>query len=486
MIFNSFEYLLFLPVVAFITWFMPRNWCVLFLLLASYIFYAFWKWEYLCLILCTTFSSFIAAKKIAKSSISKKKWLLFAVLVNISILIFYKYSNFLIKNVNFLLAMIEEGWEIPLIDVILPVGISFYTFQSIGYCIDVYRDSRKKENCLKKYSLYITFFPQLVAGPIERASNLLPQFKNIDGFNNNRCVNGVLLITWGLFKKVVIADRLAIYVDQVYGDWANYPAPFLALATVFFGIQIYCDFSGYSDIARGSARILGIRLMNNFNKPYFSLSITDFWRNWHISLSTWFRDYIYIPLGGSRVELLWHCRNIIVVFLISGIWHGASWTFLVWGGFHGILMVFEILISRIIKLPKVRHEGLVKVIQFTRWCYVIIAVNCAWIFFRADTIDDAFGILYEISFMVGNLSLWSFSYIQLEIGNTFSLAELFFSFLFILLLFSVEYKDRKILFIMHLRKLFFPVRYFIYAILLSIFLLFRVSRPESSFIYFQF
>jgi D-alanyl-lipoteichoic acid acyltransferase DltB (MBOAT superfamily) len=311
------------------------------LLAASLFFYACWNPAYVLLILLSVLVTWLSGILMeAKTQSQKQTILAGSLIINLGILFFFKYYNFFADQFGRVIS-----FNIPNFNILLPVGISFYTFQALGYSIDVYRGTVKAERNFINYALFVTFFPALVAGPIERTANLLPQFKINNSFDYDKVTSGLKLAAWGMFKKVVIADRLAVYVNAVYDNPAVYPACSIALATFFFAFQIYCDFSGYSDIAIGSARALGFNLMTNFRQPYFARSIADFWRRWHISLTTWLTDYIYIPLGGNRRGLLRQCINIIIVFALSGLWHGAAWNFVAWGILHGLFQVIERLVK---------------------------------------------------------------------------------------------------------------------------------------------
>lgn len=335
MLFNSISYAIFLPIVFSIYWIVPHNIRWIVLLISSYYFYMSWNIQYVLLILFTTLVSYLAAlllERIEENSI-KKLLLFITVLICLSILIFFKYFNFFSFNIASFVSFIGIDLDPILLDIILPVGISFYTFQTLSYVIDVYKGDISAERHFGYYATFISFFPQLVAGPIERTRNLLPQIKSKVEFSYKQATYGLKLISWGLFKKIVIADTLAVYVQPVYKNPYEYNGFALLLGSLFFTIQIYCDFSGYSDIAIGSSKLLGINLMRNFHSPYFSSSIKEFWSRWHISLSTWFRDYLYIPLGGNRSGNIRKYLNIIFTFFISGLWHGANWTFVIWGGY---------------------------------------------------------------------------------------------------------------------------------------------------------
>lgn len=397
MLFNTVEFAVFLPLVCLLYFVLPPGKRVGFLLLSSYYFYMCWRWEYLLLILAQTEMNFLAAQGIARAQtqVRKKFFLVFALVATLLILFFFKYFNFAAGTAHSLATLFGFRLNLPKLDFLLPVGISFHTFQTLGYTIDVYRGKIPPEKSFTKFALFVSFFPLLVAGPIERASNLLPQFDAPTRVRYENWAVGLRLILWGLFKKMVIADRLSTAVASVYADPQAFPGPLLILATFFFAIQIYCDFSGYSDIAIGAARLLGFKLMANFKMPYFSTSLSEFWQRWHISLSTWFRDYLYIPLGGNRVRISRWVLNILVVFCVSGLWHGASWTFVIWGAIHGTWLILE----RFLSGPATRLLGLVNLtpqsapVRMARWFLVFAIVLCSWVFFRASSLNQAVAIL---------------------------------------------------------------------------------------------
>ncbi len=401
MLFNSLDFLIFFPIVVGFYFALPYRYRWILLLGASYYFYAAWRLEYLPLIMISTLIAYVTALQMAARPERSQRlpFLIFSLLTNLGILFAFKYFNFFTDSVRTALNQFNIFYSMPVFEVLLPVGISFYTFQALSYSIDVYRGQIEPERHLGIFALFVAFFPQLVAGPIERAYNMLPQFYRNHDFDADRAISGLRLILWGLFKKVVIADRLGLYVDTVYnspGDWGGWH---MIVATYFFAIQIYCDFSGYSDVAIGAARIMGYDLMENFRQPYFSRSISEFWRRWHISLSTWFRDYLYIPLGGNRVAVPRWYLNLMIVFVVSGLWHGASWTFVIWGGLHGLYLVLEI-ISRDQRLNLVERLGLAErpSLQTVLTIFLTFNLTCfAWIFFRANSIADAFLIINQIA-----------------------------------------------------------------------------------------
>lgn len=355
----------------------------------------------------------------------RKLFLIFSLIANIGVLAFFKYYNFLNENLSFLMHGFGLANQFPYLAILLPIGLSFHTFQAMSYTIEVYRGHQKAERHFGIYSLYVMFYPQLVAGPIERPQNLLHQFREKYDFEYDRVADGLKIILWGFVKKLVIADRLAIYVNAVYNNPEHHNGMTFLLATIFFAIQIYCDFSGYSDIAIGTAKIMGFKLMTNFNRPYFARNISEFWKRWHISLSTWFKDYLYISLGGNRVSIPRWYFNLLIVFLISGLWHGANWTYIIWGGLNGFYLIFAIIthefrkkvnaLIRIEKLPKLNHL-LQVLITFMLSCF-------AWIFFRANNVTSAFNIIKKISTFKGPIFVENPSMI---IYPTLSIFLLFF------------------------------------------------------------
>ncbi len=395
MLFNSFAFILYLPTVFLLYWFVFRRlkWQNALIVVASYVFYGWWDWRFLILIAITTFFSFLSGIAIShydKKSI-RRAVLTANIVLNLGILALFKYFNFFVENLQAILSPIGITLDNVTLSLILPVGISFYTFQALSYSIDVYRGKIEATRHIVAFFAFISFFPQLVAGPIERATNLLPQFLVPRKFDYASAVDGCRQILWGLFKKMVIADNCAVTVNLVFNDFTAYDSPQLWLAAFFFTFQIYGDFSGYSDIAIGTAKLFGIRLMRNFNLPYFSRDIAEFWRKWHISLTTWFRDYVYIPLGGSRCKKSKVVRNTFVIFLVSGFWHGAEWTFIAWGAYHAVLFMPLIITGKNRRyteipaadsiLPPMR-ESLMMGMTF-------LLVLIGWVIFRSDTISDA-------------------------------------------------------------------------------------------------
>lgn len=401
MLFNSLSFAVFLPVVFILYWAIPHKWRWIVLFVSSYYFYMSWNVKYVLLILFTTFISYICAIGLdrAKSKRTKKIMIVSTLIASLGCLFFFKYFNFVSASIAELLGLFTLQVHPVTLNLLLPVGISFYTFQTLGYVIDVYRGDVRAEKHFGKYATFIAFFPQLVAGPIERSRNLLPQILAEHRFDYEKAAAGMRLMVWGFFKKIVIADTLPVYIDTIYNALPQYTGGPLLAASLMFAIQIYCDFSGYSDIAIGTAHLFGIDLMKNFDSPYFSASVKEFWARWHISLSTWLRDYVYIPLGGNRVSKPRNAFNLMATFLISGLWHGANWTYVVWGGIHGFAQIAEKYIFRIdTKKQDWRSHK-------TKWWFSVlitfIFVTFAWIFFRAGTIQDAF---YVITHMFQGIS----------------------------------------------------------------------------------
>ncbi len=418
MLFNSFEFLLFLPIVFLLYWFVfgsyaPKwlRWLSnlkmqnLFIVVVSYIFYGWWDWRFLLLIALTSFCSWGSGVLISISpSRGSRRGLLWAnIILNLGILGFFKYFNFFVQSFVDAFAGLGIILHATTLNIILPVGISFYTFQALSYSIDVYKGKIEATRDIVAFFAFVSFFPQLVAGPIERATNLLPQFQKPRTFDYDKAVDGCRQMLWGFFKKIVIADNCAVYVNQVFENYQDQSGSTLLLAAIFFTFQIYGDFSGYSDIAIGCARLLGINLMRNFNFPYFSRDIAEFWRRWHISLTTWFRDYIYIPLGGSRTKKAKVIRNTFIIFLVSGFWHGANWTFIAWGSYHALLFLPLILLGKNRKYTNVvasKEDGTLRLLpSIHEVCQMLLTFFLAvlgWIIFRAENITQAFEYLSGI------------------------------------------------------------------------------------------
>jgi D-alanyl-lipoteichoic acid acyltransferase DltB (MBOAT superfamily) len=469
-LFNSGHFLIFFPIVV-ILFFSLKSIRIrqLLLLGASWYFYTVWKPEYFILLLSSTAVDYFAAKKIEKSEDLKirKRYLWLSIIINIGILISFKYFHFFDKNLHRFLAHYNLFIGNTFEQLLLPVGISFYTFQTISYTIDVYRKKISAEKNFIKFALFVSFFPQLVAGPIERAGHLLPQFNKLTGLDYKRITDGLKLIIWGFFQKIVIADSMALLVDTVYKNPDTYYGADIWLATLFFAVQIYGDFSGYTDIARGSAKILGYNLNVNFRIPYLSDSISEFWKRWHISLSTWFRDYIYIPLGGNRTKTkrrYWF--NIMFVFILSGFWHGAGWTFLIWGALHGIFYLFEQIFP--VKLP-VRVNNFNKIFRII---FTFTLVNFAWIFFRSESVKIAYTLMKN-SFVFNSGQL-NFNHLML-LTNVLLIG-------FLLMVNIIERKNDIISYISEKSLVFRWSVY--YIVIITIFLFGNFGIQE--FIYFRF
>jgi alginate O-acetyltransferase complex protein AlgI len=476
MLFNSFEYLLFLPIVFSLYWFVCNKNLKLqnaLLLVASYIFYGWWDWRFLSLIVFSSFVDYYCGIFInrANNTSIKKKWLITSMLVNLGFLGVFKYFNFFSKSLQE--AFLSFGYQIDAItlNIVLPVGISFYTFQTMSYTIDVYRGKLEPTKNLVAFFAFVSFFPQLVAGPIERATNLLPQFYNKKQFNSEKAIDGLRQILWGLFKKIVVADNCAIIVNQIFDNYSDYNASSLLIGALFFAFQIYGDFSGYSDIAIGTSRLFGFNLMQNFAFPYFSRDIAEFWRRWHISLSTWFRDYVYIPLGGSRGGTWMKVRNTFIIFIVSGFWHGANWTFIVWGALNAFYFLPLLLLqqNRTHTNTVAENRIFLNFKEFFQISITFLLTLLAWVFFRAETVKMALSYINSM-----------FSKTILEFPTT-DLKPI----LFIVPLVIVEWLNRKEQHGLVLNSIkFIPIRWSIYIVIFCIILIF--GAQSQSFIYFQF
>ena len=475
MLFNSFEYLIFLPIVFILHWFVFQRNLKLqngLILVCSYVFYAWWDWRFLFLIFLSTIVDYYVGLKIhyCKQTIIRLRFLWVSIVFNLSVLGFFKYYNFFIDSWTDLLSSV--GYDIQSVwtlNIILPIGISFYTFQTMSYSLDVYHRKIKPTTDFISFASYVSFFPQLVAGPIERASHLLPQIMKRRNFNYEQGVQGLRLILWGMFKKVFIADSLAVYVDWTFVNINNVDGGVLVLGLIYFAFQIYCDFSGYSDIAIGTAKLFGVEIMSNFKFPYLSRDIGEFWRRWHISLSSWFRDYLYIPLGGSRNGKLKSIRNIIIIFIVSGLWHGANWTFIIWGMIHAIMFIPLFITGNIKKhTTKVccHDKWLPSFKELIQVSTTFFITTITWVFFRSSSVGEA--LLY-LNTMITNFS----------IPSSRSLSGM----IFVFLIFSLDWlwreNEREPLKIKNKYLRYSTYTLICYAIL------FNFSN-EQEFIYFQF
>jgi len=498
MLFNSLQFLIFFPIVIFLYFSIPHKYRWILLLISSYYFYMCWKPEYVILIIISTLIDYFSGQQIYKAvSKSKKKlFLCLSLFTNLGLLAAFKYFNFFSDSVRMVLEHYSVDFSAPMLSVLLPVGISFYTFQTLSYTIDIYRGEIKPQKHLGIFAVYVSFFPQLVAGPIERAKNLLPQFFEKHNFDYKRVTDGLKLMLWGFFKKVVIADGVAMAVNKAFANPDEQTGATLLIATFLFAFQIYCDFSGYSDIAIGGAQVMGFRLMTNFRRPYHANSISDFWKRWHISLSTWFRDYLYIPLGGNRVTIPRWYLNLFIVFLVSGLWHGASWTFVIWGGLHGLYLIISIItkkwraklvsFSKLNRLPRL-HYALQTV-------FVFALVNIGWVFFRANSFSDAILILkkiYQFARFIPGIVLQkvalktvvSFTILQEKLGlNKVDLAIVFGAIIFMEIVHLLQSQKRVRQFMSEKPRV---IRWSVYLILIWSILLFGVFANRE-FIYFQF
>ena len=496
MLFNSLEFLVFFPLVVLGYFLIPDRWKHYWLLLASYYFYMSWNAKYALLLLFSTLVTYACARLLEKTqrqggSERKKKYLVLAsLLLNLSLLVYFKYFNFLLASVESLFALVHVQLHVPQFDILLPVGISFFTFQALGYTIDVYRGDIPAEHDFFRYALFVSFFPQLVAGPIERSGNLLKQLAVPHRFSYERTKEGLLLMLWGYFLKIVLADRIALFIDMVYGDVTAFNGWYCMLATGLFAIQIYCDFSGYSVIAMGAARILGIRLMENFDAPYLSVSVAEFWRRWHISLTSWFRDYLYIPLGGSRRGKARKYLNELIVFLVSGLWHGASFTFVAWGGLNGLYQIIgEILMPLRRKTAARLHLHRESLAHRVISCVVtFLLVDFSWIFFRASTFRDATAVIRQILYP-GNPARLITDLLAGPNPRAAVTESVFVVFCLLLLLFADAMKRRGIALRSRIMAQAAWVQSLFFVAAVCGILLFGVWGPgyrEASFIYFQF
>lgn len=512
MLFNSAEFLIFFPIVTIAYFLLPHRFRWMLILAASCGFYMAFIPQYILILGITITVDYFAGRGLEKFEGRKKRWVLMAsILANVGMLAFFKYFNFANENVTLLAKFI--GWNYPIsnLSIILPIGLSFHTFQSLSYTIEVYRGHQKAERHFGYLALYVMYYPQLVAGPIERPQHILHQLHEEHRFEYQRVADGLKRMAWGMFKKVVIADRMVLFVNPVYSDPTSHNGPALVLATLAFAIQIYCDFSGYSDIALGSAQVMGVRLMKNFDHPYFARSISEFWGRWHISLSTWFRDYLYIPLGGNRVSKPRWMFNLFVTFLISGLWHGANWTYIVWGALHGTYFILsaltESLRARLASLLGLGGWPRLRAALSTLTTFAL--VTFAWIFFRAASLADA---LYITRHLVSGWPAFltqSWGLLQAGVQNSaeagvYSVIEATFTALApltketrtvialtlvaLLILLIVEILQYRGDFLERLNQQPVLVRRVVYASLIAVILILGTSYAsvQQAFIYFQF
>ncbi|HEA22494.1 MAG TPA: MBOAT family protein [Pricia antarctica] len=482
MLFNSIDFAIFLPIVFLLYWFVAnknlkiQNFLIV---VASYIFYGLWDWRFLFLILFSTLIDYsVGVRLIKEQNTSKRKVLLWvSILVNLGVLGFFKYYNFFLENFTMAFSFFGSPINVQGLNIILPVGISFYTFQTLSYTIDVYRRKLEPTKDLIAFSAFVSFFPQLVAGPIERATNLLPQFYKKRTFVYNNAVDGLRQILWGLLKKIVIADNSAQIANEIFNNSTDYSGSTLALGAIFFTFQIYGDFSGYSDIAIGTSRLFGFDLKQNFAFPYFSRDIAEFWRRWHISLSTWFRDYLYIPLGGSRGGTWMKIRNTFIIFIVSGFWHGANWTFVFWGALNALYFLPLLLLNKNRTYTNTVAEGknLPSLKEFYQIAATFILTALAWVFFRAENLEHAFDYLSAI-FSKSLFSLPQFSDMRLALSTS----------ILIIIFVLIEWLGRENEYAIEKLGLnwYRPIRWVMYfTIILT---LFWFTGQQQQFIYFQF
>ena len=483
MLFNSLQFLVFFPIVVGLYFAMPYRFRWVLLLLASYYFYMCWKVEYIVLIMFSTVVDYFCARRmeVLPEKSRRKKYLWISLFSNLGILFGFKYFNFLNDSVRAVFDQFNVFYNVPMFKVLLPVGISFYTFQTLGYTIDVFNGKTKAEKHFGRFALFVSFFPQLVAGPIERSYNLLPQFKKKFDFNYERVKSGLLLMAWGFFKKVVIADRAAIFVELVYDNHESYYGFWQFMGTLMFSFQVYCDFSGYSDIAIGAALVMGYKLMENFRRPFFARNMNEFWQRWHISLSTWFKDYVYIPLGGSRV-VKWRWRyNLFITFALSGLWHGAAWTYVLWGSICGLIVVLEDVTFKLRKGWRkslgLETRPIIKRIWQSGITFIMFTLTC--VFFRSESMDKALDIF-------ANMASITQSGLTLVSGGTYYLYNFAIVCFFILLMESVHYlQETRGPVRAQLAKQPAYIRWTVYVLFIAVILNFGVFT-QKEFIYFQF
>ena len=474
MFFNSIHFLFFLPIIFVFYWCVKkRNYQNFILLVGSYYFYSCWDFRFLFLLIFSTLLDFYSGIKIESGS-NKKLWLWLSIIINLGLLSIFKYYNFFIESIGIFTDGIGLHVHSNLISIILPVGISFYTFHGLSYIIDIYKNRIKAEKNFINYSLFVSFFPLLVAGPIERATHLLPQIKILRNFNFDKSADGLRQILWGLFKKIVIADQCAKLVDIVFDSDVQFSGSTYLISAFYFSIQIYCDFSGYSDIALGTARLFGIELLNNFSFPYFSRDIAEFWRRWHISLSSWFKDYVYIPLGGSKGGIWIQIRNTFVIFLISGLWHGANWTFIVWGALNALYILPSIILKSNRNNISIVAKGklLPNFIDLINMLFTFCLTMLGWIFFRASSIKSAINYINHL------FTVTIFSKPQIDIKLLFVIVPFFI----------IEWIGREnphaLYKLPFYSNLIFRWSFFIFLTVLII--LYAHKGGDNQFIYFQF
>ena len=496
MLFNSFDFIVFFPIVLFIYFIIPRKIRYIWLLVTSYYFYMCWNARYALLLFTSTVVTYAVALMMRhwkENVLLKKSMVVTSLVINLGILLFFKYFNFVFDSIEKILSKTGMSFQAPVLDILLPVGISFYIFQAVGYTIDVYRGKIEPEKNLLRYALFVAFFPQLVAGPIERSGNLLPQLQKVHElklWNPKRIQQGALIMLYGYILKMVIADRAAIYVDTIFDSmlYSNYQGFQMAIAVVLFSLQIYCDFGGYSYIAMGAAKIMGFELMDNFKMPYLARNIKDFWDRWHVSLTTWFRDYLYLPLGGSRKGVARKYINIFIVFVVSGLWHGAAWHYVVWGMLHGCLRITGEITSKL-------RERLYARLHFRRDTFAVMLsqtivtfamVSLAWMFFRGESVRQSLDLIRQ---MIGVYNPWI-----LTDGSLFTLGldakewnVLLIGIAFLLIVDIFRYKKVDLVsFFMEQNLWFRWILFYVGIIIVVLFGVYGARYNAAGFIYFQF
>ena len=487
MLFNSLTFGIFIIIVFILYYLVPHKYRWAFLLLASYVFYMNLHIGYGILLLATTILTYVLALKLEKADSPKQKrhCLLGGIMPLVLVLLFYKLGSPVINHLNSLIDAGRLSMQPITLKILLPAGISFYFFQSMGYLIDVYKGKIKAEHHFGYYALFVSFFPQLLAGPIGRADSLLPQYKKERPFRYDDVTYGLKLMAWGYFKKLVIADVFAMTVDRLYNNVHSYVGLAFIIVTIMFAIEIYCDFSGYSDIAIGCAKLFGIELMTNFKSPYYSFSIKEFWSRWHISLSSWFRDYVYIPLGGNRVKKWRHCLNLMITFLVSGFWHGSNLTYIIWGGLHGLLQIIESFLYPRSK-DSVPETGLKRYLSKRHWWQLPLTFTLlcfTWIFFRANTLEDAIWVISRLFWDASRpLNYLQTAIVCLELSPVAAIGMT----LSVVLLGIYDYVALKCDVITEFSKQKCFIRWSVYVLLLVIIALFSPKGVATEFIYFQF
>lgn len=481
MLFNSFAYLLFLPLVFILYWFVFNKKLIaqnILLFTASYFFYGWWSWKFLFILALSTLIDFLYAFGVASENRKKAKFFLWlSIITNLAILGIFKYYDFFAAELQHVFNLVNIKINPVFLHLALPIGISFYTFHGMSYIFDIYKGVRKPTSNLIDYSVFVSFFPLLVAGPIERANHLLPQIQTKRFFNYSQAVTGSRLILWGMFKKVVIADSLALQIDPIFNDFESYNSISLILAVIGFSFQIYCDFSGYSDIAIGTAKLFGFELLSNFRFPYFSRNIAEFWRRWHISLSSWFRDYIYIPLGGSRNGVLKSVRNVSIIFILSGFWHGASWNFIIWGGIHAFGFLPLLLLNKnrqYVDNVLASDKTFPNISELVKVLITFTFVAITWIFFRIREVKEALSFISQI-FSDGFENPRQFTVVPIVGSNIF---------LYILPIIIIDWLSR-----LNERDVYVPSNVYLRRLIYVIFsyLIFTLfTKSASTMIYFQF